>query len=66
MTLLEDTEQIAYSMARAAELLSISRTTLWREVKRGRLLATRYKTIPRSELIRWLAAETASARQKAA
>jgi len=39
----------------ACQLLGIGRTSLWKEMKLGRIRKTRLNTVPRSEIDRWLA-----------
>ena len=57
--LAERTERVSYTLAEAAELLGISYTSLWREVKRRKIYRMRtLKRIARAELLRYAAEET--------
>jgi hypothetical protein len=47
-------KKLAYGLGEAAQMLSISRTSLWREMKRRKLHVTSLGTIPHAELERYL------------
>jgi predicted DNA-binding transcriptional regulator AlpA len=48
-------EMLAVPLDVACQLLGIGRTSLWKEMKLGRIRKTRLNTVPRSEIDRWLA-----------
>lgn len=55
-------DALLFNMNNAAKLLGISRQTLWREVRRGRIRRTRLKMISRTEIDAYLARETKAAK----
>jgi predicted site-specific integrase-resolvase len=53
-------EMLAYPLTVVQQLLGVSRTTLWREIRLGRLKTTTLKRIPKFELERYLAEQLCS------